>query len=85
VIRDPELLSQARQRYGLTLNEVRRTIPNLSYATVGSVLRLILMLAIFEVSITESSLANGVMAEDDRWWMHGQTHCPLERPKGRPI
>jgi hypothetical protein len=52
VNRDPALLSQARQRYGVTLNEVRRTIPNLSYANVGSVLRLILMLAIFEVSVT---------------------------------
>ncbi|KAL3442090.1 hypothetical protein BJX65DRAFT_230481 [Aspergillus insuetus] len=49
VNRDPALLSQARQRYGVTLNEVRRTILNLSYANVGRVLRLILMLAIFEM------------------------------------
>jgi hypothetical protein len=87
VNRDPALLSEARQRYGVTLNEVRRTILNLSYANVGSVLRLILMLAIFEVSVSEtgSSLTYGVMADDGRWWMHGQTHFPLERPKGRPI
>ncbi|KAJ0416576.1 hypothetical protein BJY00DRAFT_230125 [Aspergillus carlsbadensis] len=49
VNRDPALLSQARQRYGVTLNQVRRTIPTLSYANVGGLLRLIIMLAIFEM------------------------------------
>ncbi|KAL3468548.1 hypothetical protein BJX64DRAFT_282712 [Aspergillus heterothallicus] len=42
-------MSNTRKRYGVTLNEVRRTVANLSYANVTSLLRTILMLAIFEM------------------------------------
>ncbi|KAL2809171.1 hypothetical protein BJX63DRAFT_424012 [Aspergillus granulosus] len=57
VNRDPALLSQARRRYGVSLNEVRRILGNLPYPNVAGLLRMILMLAIFEVSSTASGLA----------------------------
>ncbi|KAL2829392.1 hypothetical protein BJY01DRAFT_124711 [Aspergillus pseudoustus] len=60
VNRDPALLSQARRRYGVTLKEVRQIIGNLSYPNVSRLLRMILMLAIFEmVDIKPDTVSGG--------------------------
>ncbi|KAL3477753.1 hypothetical protein BJX99DRAFT_245966 [Aspergillus californicus] len=49
VRRDNSLLDLARQRHGVTLREVRKAIARPSSSNVGNILRLILMLAIFEM------------------------------------
>ncbi|KAL2822152.1 hypothetical protein BDW59DRAFT_106761 [Aspergillus cavernicola] len=49
VHRDRTLLGLARQRYGTALSEVRKAVGNPSCGNVGSLLRMILMLALFEM------------------------------------
>ncbi|KAL2868577.1 Zn(II)2Cys6 transcription factor domain-containing protein [Aspergillus lucknowensis] len=65
VNRDPALLSQARQRYGRSLQAVRRIFDNISHHNARSLVRMILTLGIFEMVDAKPGIVSS-----------GRTHLP---------